>query len=48
MVSLLLDLIDPQPPGRLWIIGRTPLGKVQDMVNLTLRAVMLFGSLACH
>lgn len=48
MVSLLLDLIDPQPPGRLWIIGRTPLGKVQDMMNLALRALMPFAPLACH
>lgn len=48
MVTLLLGLIDPQPPGRMWIIGRTPSGKVQDVLNLALRALILFGPLACH
>jgi len=48
MVTLMLSLIDPQPPGRRWIIGRTQSGKVQDVLNLALRALMLFGPLACH
>ena len=47
-MTLLLSLIDPQPHGRGWIIGRTPSGKVPDTLNLALRALMLFGPLACH
>lgn len=47
-MTLLLELIDPQPPGRMWIIGRTLSGKVQDVLNLSLRALVLFGPLACH
>lgn len=48
MVTLLLGLIDPQPPGRLWIIGQTPSRALQDLMSLALRALMLFGPLACH
>ena len=48
MVTLLLELMDPQPPGRMWFVGRTPAGKVQDAMNLALRALMLLGPLACH
>lgn len=48
MVTLLLELLNPQPPGRLWWFGRTPRGKAQDVLNFSLRAVLLFGPLACH
>jgi hypothetical protein len=49
MVKRMLELIlYSPPPGRLWFIGRTPAGKAQDALNLTLRATMLFGPLICH
>lgn len=48
MVTLLLELMYPQPTGRLRIVGQSPARKAQDVLNLALRALMLFGPLACH
>jgi hypothetical protein len=48
MVSLLLNLMHPHPPGRLWWVGQSPARKAQDVLNLSLRALMPFGPLACH
>lgn len=47
MVNFLLELIDPQPPGRLWVIGQTPSRAIQDVLNVALRALMLFTPLTC-
>jgi hypothetical protein len=48
VVRCFLELmLEWQPPGRLWFIGRTPAGKVQDAMNITLRALTLFTPLAC-
>jgi hypothetical protein len=48
MVSLLLDLLDPQPPGRLWWFEQSLSRKAQDVLSLALGALMLFGPPACH
>jgi hypothetical protein len=48
MVTLLLGLIDPQPPSRLWALGHTPSRAEQDAANVMLRALMLFAPLACY
>ncbi|MGJ7610688.1 hypothetical protein [Variovorax sp. GB4R4] len=47
MVTLLLELLDSQPPGRMWIIGQTPSRALSDVLNVALRALMLFGPLTC-
>ena len=48
MVTLLLELLNPQPPSRLWFVGRTRAGKMQDALNLALRTTMLLMPLACR
>lgn len=49
MVRRILELIlEPQPPRRLWFIGRTPVGKAQDALNLALRATILIGPILAH
>jgi hypothetical protein len=49
MVKRMLELmLQCHPPGRLWIIGQTRSQAAQDVVNLSLRALMLFGPLLCH
>ncbi|WP_436311731.1 hypothetical protein [Variovorax paradoxus] len=47
-MSLLLNRMHPHPPGRLWWVEQSPAHKGQDVLILSLRAPMLFGSLACH
>lgn len=49
MVKRMLELmLQSQPPGRLWIIGQTRSQAMQDVVNISLRALMMFGPLLCH
>ena len=47
MVNSLLELIDAQSPGRRWVIGQTRSQAVHDVLDVTLRALMLFTLLAC-
>jgi len=49
MVRQMLELmLESQPRGRLWFIGRTPAGKARDAMNLMLRTLMLIAPLTCH
>jgi hypothetical protein len=40
-------MLESQPPGRLWFVGRTPAGKAQDAINIAVRTLMLLVPLTC-
>jgi hypothetical protein len=44
----MMNSFESSPAGRLWIIGQTRTQAIQDVLNLFLRALMLFTPLLCQ
>lgn len=48
LLGLYVELSTPPTAARLWVIGQTLQQALQDVLNLTLRAFMLFSPFACY